>query len=101
MKIALLSPIAWRTPPRHYGPWENIAGLLAKGLSEIGEDVTLFATSDSRFFRQLGIPVYGICPVLFSLGDISMIHGIDEKISVENVIKGTEVYTKIMRRLCA
>ena len=21
MKIAMLSPIAWRTPPRHYGPW--------------------------------------------------------------------------------
>ena len=23
MHIAMLSPIAWRTPPRHYGPWER------------------------------------------------------------------------------
>ena len=61
----------------------------------------LFTASDSRFFRDKGIPAYGICPVLVSLEDINMIHGIDEKISVENVIKGTEVYTKIIRRLCA
>lgn len=47
MKIALLSPIAWRTPPRHYGPWERVVSLLAEGLVEAGVDVTLFATGDS------------------------------------------------------
>ncbi|NLG33574.1 MAG: glycosyltransferase family 4 protein [Syntrophomonadaceae bacterium] len=47
MKIALLSPIAWRTPPRHYGPWEKIVSLIAEGLVERGMDVTLFATGDS------------------------------------------------------
>lgn len=47
MKIALLGPIAWRTPPVHYGPWELITSLLAEGLTERGVDVTLFATLDS------------------------------------------------------
>ncbi len=47
MKIALLSPIAWRTPPTHYGPWENVASLLCEGLVKKGIDVTLFATKDS------------------------------------------------------
>lgn len=47
MKIALLSPIAWRTPPRHYGPWEQVASLLSEGLVRKGHDVTLFATGDS------------------------------------------------------
>ena len=47
MKVALLGPIAWRTPPRHYGPWELITSLLAEGLTERGVDVTLFATLDS------------------------------------------------------
>lgn len=47
MKIAMLSPIAWRTPPKHYGPWENIASLLCEGLVKKGIDVTLFATKDS------------------------------------------------------
>jgi len=47
LKIALLSPIAWRTPPRHYGPWERVVSLLCEGLADQGVDVTLFATSDS------------------------------------------------------
>jgi glycosyltransferase involved in cell wall biosynthesis len=47
VKVALLGPVAWRTPPRHYGPWEQITGLLAEGLVARGVDVTLFATLDS------------------------------------------------------
>lgn len=47
MKIALLSPVAWRTPPRHYGPWEQVTSNIAEGLVEKGHDVTLFATKDS------------------------------------------------------
>jgi glycosyltransferase involved in cell wall biosynthesis len=46
-RIAVLAPIAWRTPPRHYGPWELFASLLADGLVTLGHDVTLFATGDS------------------------------------------------------
>ena len=48
MHIAMLSPIAWRTPPRHYGPWESVASLLTEGLVARGHDVTLFATADSQ-----------------------------------------------------
>ena len=48
MKIAMLSPIAWRTPPRHYGPWENVVSLLTEGLVMRGIDVTLFATGESQ-----------------------------------------------------
>lgn len=47
MKIALLSPIAWRTPPRAYGPWEQVVSNIAEGLVSRGVDVTLFATGDS------------------------------------------------------
>ena len=47
MKIAILAPVAWRTPPRHYGPWEQMASNLAEGLVAKGVDVTLFATADS------------------------------------------------------
>src|SRR4051812_30682446 len=47
MKVALLGPIAWRTPPVHYGPWELVTSLLAEGLTARGVDVTLFATLDS------------------------------------------------------
>ena len=47
LRIAMLSPIAWRTPPRHYGPWELFVSMLTEELVERGVDVTLFATADS------------------------------------------------------
>jgi glycosyltransferase involved in cell wall biosynthesis len=47
MRVAVLSPVVWRTPPRKYGPWEQVASNIAEGLIEKGIDVTLFATSDS------------------------------------------------------
>lgn len=47
MKVAVLSPACWRTPPLHYGPWEQVASNIAEGLVERGIDVTLFATGDS------------------------------------------------------
>jgi glycosyltransferase involved in cell wall biosynthesis len=43
----VLAPLAWRTPPRHYGPWEQFASLLTEGLVACGHEVTLFATADS------------------------------------------------------
>ena len=46
-RIAVLSPVAWRTPPRQYGAWETVAGNIAEGLVSRGWDVTLFATADS------------------------------------------------------
>src|SRR5690606_15528473 len=47
LRVAVLAPISWRVPPRHYGPWELFASLLTEGLVERGLDVTLFATGDS------------------------------------------------------
>ncbi|MFO8054928.1 MAG: glycosyltransferase family 4 protein [Bacteroidales bacterium] len=47
MKIAILAPVAWRTPPRKYGPWEQVASNITERLVDKGYDVTLFATGDS------------------------------------------------------
>jgi glycosyltransferase involved in cell wall biosynthesis len=47
LRVAVLAPISWRAPPRHYGPWEQFASLLTEGLVARGIDVTLFATGDS------------------------------------------------------
>ncbi len=58
MKLAMLSPIAWRTPPRHYGPWEAVVSLITEGLVDRGLDVTLFATADSITRAKL----HAVCP---------------------------------------
>lgn len=47
-RIAVLSPVAWRTPPRQYGAWETVASNITEGLVRRGwENITLFATKDS------------------------------------------------------
>ena len=46
-KIAILSPVAWRTPPRQYGAWETVASNITEGLVARDWDVTLFASGDS------------------------------------------------------
>lgn len=65
MKIAMLAPIAWRTPPREYGPWELVTSLLTEALVARGVDVTLFATLDSLTAGKLDGIVprsYNECP---------------------------------------
>ena len=57
MKIAMLAPISWRTPPRHYGPWELVTSLLTEALVARGLDVTLFATQDSVTTAKLAAVV--------------------------------------------
>ena len=46
-RVAILSPVAWRTPPRQYGAWETVASNIAEGLVARGWEVTLFASGDS------------------------------------------------------
>jgi glycosyltransferase involved in cell wall biosynthesis len=62
MRIAMLAPIAWRTPPRHYGPWELVTSLLTEALVARGVDVTLFATLDSLTAATLD----GVAPASYS-----------------------------------
>ena len=46
-RVAILSPVAWRTPPRQYGAWETVASNITEGLVARDWDVTLFASRDS------------------------------------------------------
>ena len=53
LRVALLAPIAWPTPPAGYGPWEQVAFDIAEGMTDRGLDVTLFATGNSRTRAKL------------------------------------------------
>jgi glycosyltransferase involved in cell wall biosynthesis len=57
IRVAVLAPVSWRVPPRHYGPWEQFASLLTEELVERGVDVTLFATADSLTAARLAAVV--------------------------------------------
>ena len=72
MRIAVLSPVSWRTPPRHYGPWESVVSLLTEELVNMGLDVTLFATGDSQTKAKL----VAVCPRPYSED-----HSVDPKVA--------------------
>ena len=70
MKVAMLAPISWRTPPRAYGPWELVTSLLTEALVARGVDVTLFATLDSLTAGKLD----GVVHVFERAGEFDLIH---------------------------
>ncbi|WP_309572704.1 glycosyltransferase family 4 protein [Deinococcus sp.] len=57
LRIGMLAPIAWRVPPRQYGPWERVVSLLTEGLVAAGADVTLYATQDAQTAAHLSAVV--------------------------------------------
>jgi acetylornithine deacetylase/succinyl-diaminopimelate desuccinylase-like protein len=63
--------------------------------------ILLTGGTDSRFFRRLGAACYGFQPVLSDLpyGEIlRMVHGIDERISIKNLVFGTSVLYNVVEK---
>ena len=87
MHIAMLAPIAWRTPPRHYGPWENVASLLTEGLVACGHDVTLYATADSQTRAKLR----SVCPQGYE-ENRSLIPKVWECLHISELFERAEAY---------
>jgi acetylornithine deacetylase/succinyl-diaminopimelate desuccinylase-like protein len=53
--------------------------------------------TDSHFFRDLGIASYGYSPFLVPPADDAGVHGNDERVSIENVRRGTRMMLEIVR----
>jgi hypothetical protein len=99
--VAILSPIAWRTPPRQYGVWETVASNITEGLVARGWDVTLFASRDSKD-GQTGFLVDNVIEAVRSLGRISEIdrrawrNRVRQYFSIDTMEEGYErVYSMI------
>lgn len=90
MRIALLSPIAWRTPPRHYGPWELVASTITEGLVKKGHEVTLFATADSITSGTLD----AVCPKPYE-EDRDMDVKVWESLHISNLMEKSDQYDVI------
>jgi acetylornithine deacetylase/succinyl-diaminopimelate desuccinylase-like protein len=57
--------------------------------------------TDGRYFRQRGYAAYGFGPMILERQDISRPHGIDERISIENLMLGIRMARDILQELCA
>ncbi|MBX5321375.1 MAG: M20/M25/M40 family metallo-hydrolase [Candidatus Bathyarchaeota archaeon] len=63
--------------------------------------ILLTGGTDSRFFRKKGAACYGFQPALSDLpyGEIlKMVHGIDERISTQNLVFGTSVLYTVVEK---
>ncbi|MFZ5785308.1 MAG: glycosyltransferase family 4 protein [Acidobacteriota bacterium] len=59
LRIAVLSPVSRRTPPRDHGRAQRIVSTLTERLVALGHEVTLFATADSSTSARLE----AVCPL--------------------------------------
>jgi len=57
--------------------------------------------SDSRFFRGRGVPCYGIIPARVDMEALASIHGVNERIAVEDLKKGVKFIYDLIRAVCA
>jgi acetylornithine deacetylase/succinyl-diaminopimelate desuccinylase-like protein len=60
----------------------------------------LSGLSDSRFFRARGVPCYGIIPARMSISDLARIHGVDERIPVQDVRDGVKFMYDLIAAVC-
>ncbi len=52
--------------------------------------------SDSRFFRERGISAYGVSPYMMDDSLYAGMHGVDERISVENLQRGCRIIFEVV-----
>jgi acetylornithine deacetylase/succinyl-diaminopimelate desuccinylase-like protein len=57
--------------------------------------------TDSHWFRSLGIASYGFVPIVLDEGDQHTVHGIDERVSIENLSQGVRRLLLVLRALPA
>jgi len=58
-------------------------------------------TTDSRYFRERGIPAYGFSPFVLSGDEVRGIHGVDESIPLVRFREGLETMKRVVRTAAA
>lgn len=90
--------------PSQSNPVSDFMILLKEATSAVFETAffPILATgfTDSRFFRKKGIPAYGFLPFFLTDEDLSTMHGIDERISMENIELGLKLMLAIILHIC-
>jgi len=56
--------------------------------------------TDSRYFRAHDVPAYGFTPMLLEPPELDRVHGIDERLSIDNLELGIKITRDVVRDLC-
>ena len=57
-------------------------------------------STDSHHFRARGVKAYGLVPIVLTQQELDSFHGIDERISVENLVLGARIILDAVLELC-
>ena len=80
--------------------------IIHKTIKEVFGDVIvspgmILATTDSRHYQNISKNIYRFMPIQLSSNDLSMIHGANEKISIDSYIKMIEFYINLIQNIHA
>jgi len=56
--------------------------------------------TDSCFFRRKGVSTYGLFPAIITSKELAGFHGIDERISLDNLCLGTRIVYEVLSEVC-
>jgi acetylornithine deacetylase/succinyl-diaminopimelate desuccinylase-like protein len=99
--------IIQQSPPSGIAPinsqfYQAVTSVIDKHSPGAGVFPLLMAgATDGRYWRQRGYPAYGFTPMILERADIGRVHGIDERISTENLLLGIKMTKDIIKMLCA
>jgi acetylornithine deacetylase/succinyl-diaminopimelate desuccinylase-like protein len=84
------------------GPfYEALKSAIGKHAPGAGVFPLLMAgATDGRYWRERGYPAYGFTPMILEKTDIPRVHGIDERISINNLMLGIKMTRDIIKTLC-
>jgi acetylornithine deacetylase/succinyl-diaminopimelate desuccinylase-like protein len=57
--------------------------------------------TDARYFRDVGVPSFGLVPGLFNEDDMKGYHGLNERLSIKNLELGTKIIYETTLRAAA
>ncbi len=98
---ARLRPVAAKPSPASGELWDAIAKVIRTDFKGMGFAPTMMtAVTDSRFLRARGIPTYGFLPLVLKGADGDGIHGVDERLSVENFNRGLQATYDLATEVC-
>ena len=97
-----------RTPVNNFvSKWDtDFFTVLSDELNKEKPDALVFpfmtiGGTDSQFFQSKGVDCYGLIPVMVTEDDIQTMHGIDERMSIENLMLGTRIVYNTIKRTCS
>jgi acetylornithine deacetylase/succinyl-diaminopimelate desuccinylase-like protein len=56
--------------------------------------------TDGRYWRQRGYAAYGLGPVLMTSDDLARVHGIDERLAIDNLLNAIKIVRAVIEALC-